>query len=111
MANTAEEIAYNAKVVELSALWDALVDARTAGQDILLVPCTHSKGAESTAMETTTMQTTSANQKMRLKFHIGPATSATNAEYLIKDPAAAEMLGGMPMFWYVTNAAGEMDTS
>ena len=116
MANTAKEIAYNAAVVAAAAAFDDMMDGRTVARaadngPVQLLPCTQSIGAASTAMETNTMVATTAGQKFRVMAPIKVASSNANNEYLIRSPHIAEILGGMPMFWYVTNAAGEVDVA
>ena len=101
MANSAEAIAFNAGMRAAEVLWDALVIAQDIDTELLLVPSQEWPGIASESL----VYPTDTNLQERVGLKIIKATNDASLKYRLQGVD----LNGWPLFFRVTNAAGEVD--
>lgn len=104
MALETARAAYNTKLIELLALWDDLIDGLSPGDALLLIPVRENLGAASTAV----LPPTDPLLQNKTAIAIKRATNDASIKYAI----AGNYLEGLhmhtPLFWFITNNAGEI---
>jgi hypothetical protein len=105
MANSAEEVAVNAAVDTLVTAWGALIAAQSAGAQIRINFYDVQRGV-------TAATPPSVTANMRQYLHTcGPGTEAADNIWAIPGWHTSKSLGFTPLFFKVSNAAGDMASS
>lgn len=107
--------------VAAKAYTDALADlydGLSAGDVLYFCPITSlvSDGQAATTVDNTdgtakTGITNTVARQHRVRLEMKRATNIGNARYLIPHAGIAEFIGGLPLVWYITNEAGELDNA